>query len=1683
MVNGATSALAAPDPMSHFHLRRLFHHREKGERKEEEGATASMLDPKQRKSPKLERRDALKNINYDPFSSSSYSSASSPSDSLRTRSLDVIPLETSFRIDSVECAERLYQSLGIFGPEDLGIPADAWEVSKSRHSSVVLPASRLQEIVSPTNREEAHETGVRVDHEAVVSVELAPSNESKNCYGLLDVRSSGVGGVDAVGGGGIKGARPPMLAPPPLQRPYVDDMGSASTWDIIGSFAPEEDRGSSSCPVMRLDSSSSDEEDGVSGEGEEVSGDVVVREEEEIEVRLGKTTVMPESPSFSTSNDEDCSSSTTETTYTISPSGSFRRSITSWQRGHVLGAGSFGTAYEAFTDDGFFFAVKEISLVDQSPQSIQQLVQEIAFLREFEHENIVQYLGTDRHVGKLCIFLELVTQGSLVKVYQKYHLGDSQVSAYTRQILSGLKYLHDREIIHRDIKCANILVHTSGSVKLADFGLAKATKLNDVKSCKGTAFWMAPEVVKRKPHGYGPPADIWSLGCTVLEMLTRKVPYSPLEWMQALFKIGKGIPPPVPDTLSRDAQDFIHQCLRVNPDDRPTAALLLNHPFLQRSLSASSVPGSPLHNSRWSWAQAVGRAHSPDVLTVLSADSSPCSSGSSFRELDDVFLQTQARIWLGEVLHTRLDEETAIADLLADGKLLFQVSRVIRKMLLKKCMELRYSKAYIYEPKISGKCGGRYMPYSNVDSFLKICQILGLTGIDLFSPSDVVEKRDIRRVCMCIRSLSKKARSKHLIVPDFDIVTYTIAMPTDMVGCIRRSLERSLHSASSSSGSNPSINSKVKYRQNEDYARSYDSFSEESDDAESDFRIFGFQSPDSNASNTTTLLFPDLEKSLGVSEVAENCFLTKTVLLLDTEDQEVDGHNSQYGPVSVMASMGSLNTNHQRNVNPELFSIHSDATLNHLCIEPPNDLNAGEFYINRKGVVHPMCTLENDSMSFCHVTTPASVVVASVETHTSEGSYAGWQSDISELNGHRTHSCDYVLSDGEAKGRIFLINNGSSSNHRTSNYVLGRRLYDEMEDAEMSSVASLNSVSSKMVTVDFEGFEVEHDFSNEKIDSPKFQNLDNDQMDVRSVSGLKFYDTAECQNPEDIVTPETDRPQGNMKCVNSMNSTYAFQPTADLKRFFTIWDQNHVGPHDYGIMYGRDSAFAQADNKVPYNFNATLYSENVLSNVNCNELDEVLSSQLDSPCCIQAIWNEKFHRSMTMLSKGKSVAAPSQLVMPHGLYPNFVRHSPTIATGGPLQLDNSNSLVGVNSNTDEICIASKSGADIDTRKHPSISLSTTCFSEETEVSSEAFSAGSTVGRNEMNLEVLGVQNCYKYLFVANNLNCSLKQMFRDGVGCKNTSEDKVVLNRFSTLTEGEEKGRTCPLSLETFCFPQVNPSGITIGEDSMLNYRNSIRTAILCRRSSLFDIIATPDLMIHQQYLDGNLDKRIQPVCGDGQTAESDSYRLKIEGMSSPLEVRDACSKFSDGTVIRNIGCQEGQTTIMVLMDKHVDTSDVPVNQSMLTLDNQPYSSVACFEETCKEENSENIVETLQQLVHGACINCDKEVAYCTKHTDEGKGKHEKVNKRTVNGPKVRKGKPGRSLLLRSIAGGITLFGGILLYLHFSYRRKGGREKLGETSIHSIQARDANSPELSTRKAQKRDGTNRVYPERLRFQG
>ncbi|KAB5515865.1 hypothetical protein DKX38_026513 [Salix brachista] len=262
-----------------------------------------------------------------------------------------------------------------------------------------------------------------------------------------------------------------------------------------------------------------------------------------------------------------------------------RRRITDWERGDLIGKGSFASVYKGYSnEDKLFFAAKGVSLNEH--RHICHLENEIAVLKRLHHENIIQYYGTERGEEMLYIFLELVSHGTLEQAYKNCRFKQSQVSHYTRQILLGLKYLHSCKVVHGDLKCANILVTELGRIKLADFGLSKSMEDHSLSSKLGlgSSYWMAPEVANRKRVGYGFPSDIWSLGCTVTEMSTRKYPqYNARNAVSLDRAIRSGKGPVVPDYLSDTLKEFITQCLQPDPNQRPTAADLLAHHFVNES--------------------------------------------------------------------------------------------------------------------------------------------------------------------------------------------------------------------------------------------------------------------------------------------------------------------------------------------------------------------------------------------------------------------------------------------------------------------------------------------------------------------------------------------------------------------------------------------------------------------------------------------------------------------------------------------------------------------------------------------------------------------------------------------------------------------------------------------------------------------------------------------------------------------------------------------------------------------------------------------------------------------------------------------------------------------------------------------------------------------------------------------
>ncbi|PIN06315.1 MEKK [Handroanthus impetiginosus] len=271
--------------------------------------------------------------------------------------------------------------------------------------------------------------------------------------------------------------------------------------------------------------------------------------------------------------------------------------------GDEIGKGAYGRVYKGLDlENGDFVAIKQVSLENIVQEDLNIIMQEIDLLKNLNHKNIVKYLGSLKTKSHLHIILEYVENGSLANIVKPNKFGpfpESLVAVYIAQVLEGLVYLHEQGVIHRDIKGANILTTKEGLVKLADFGVA--TKLTEADanthSVVGTPYWMAPEVIEMS--GVCAASDIWSVGCTVIELLTCVPPYYDLQPMPALFRIVQDEHPPIPDSLSPAITDFLRQCFKKDARQRPDAKTLLSHPWIlnsRRALQTSLRHSGTLRN-------------------------------------------------------------------------------------------------------------------------------------------------------------------------------------------------------------------------------------------------------------------------------------------------------------------------------------------------------------------------------------------------------------------------------------------------------------------------------------------------------------------------------------------------------------------------------------------------------------------------------------------------------------------------------------------------------------------------------------------------------------------------------------------------------------------------------------------------------------------------------------------------------------------------------------------------------------------------------------------------------------------------------------------------------------------------------------------------------------------------------
>jgi serine/threonine protein kinase len=253
-----------------------------------------------------------------------------------------------------------------------------------------------------------------------------------------------------------------------------------------------------------------------------------------------------------------------------------------------LGRGGFGTVHMArHNTTGVIVAIKQSNVM--TPAEMDALQKEYELVFGLENANVVKVLGFERDRDCARLYLEWCAGGSLSQLIQQIEISESLLRSYTRQILSGLKFLHDRRILHRDIKPGNILIDHTGSLKLTDFGLSRhAESLLDVTRACGTVPYMAPECISGL---FSVGSDIWAVGATMTEMVSKLLPWSHLDQNIRLNQIAlalhigqnRGNPlnhPRIPVGLSAEAKSFLETCFQQDPSCRGTCDSLLNHPFL-----------------------------------------------------------------------------------------------------------------------------------------------------------------------------------------------------------------------------------------------------------------------------------------------------------------------------------------------------------------------------------------------------------------------------------------------------------------------------------------------------------------------------------------------------------------------------------------------------------------------------------------------------------------------------------------------------------------------------------------------------------------------------------------------------------------------------------------------------------------------------------------------------------------------------------------------------------------------------------------------------------------------------------------------------------------------------------------------------------------------------------------------
>ena len=257
----------------------------------------------------------------------------------------------------------------------------------------------------------------------------------------------------------------------------------------------------------------------------------------------------------------------------------------------LLGEGSFGKAFLCSRDsDEDLCVIKQIKVEDMTKQEKDDVINESTILSKLDHPNIIkffEFFESKTPQQTFNIVTEYADGGDLsekIKEQNKTPFKESDILDYFTQICLALKHIHEKKIIHRDLKSGNVFLMKSGLVKLGDFGIAKTFKntMDKAKTMVGTPYYLSPEIIQGKP--YDNKSDIWSLGVLLYEMMTFKMPFEANTLPMLSMKIMRGNYTPPSSMYTKDLREIVSKCLMVDPSRRPSIREILKMPIIQNRI-------------------------------------------------------------------------------------------------------------------------------------------------------------------------------------------------------------------------------------------------------------------------------------------------------------------------------------------------------------------------------------------------------------------------------------------------------------------------------------------------------------------------------------------------------------------------------------------------------------------------------------------------------------------------------------------------------------------------------------------------------------------------------------------------------------------------------------------------------------------------------------------------------------------------------------------------------------------------------------------------------------------------------------------------------------------------------------------------------------------------------------------